>query len=456
MDFGVKKPGIITHFFFAPFATGTTEYHLTYLRTGDNRMRIEIADPVTTQPLHRLMTAIRWATFAYVFVAAWQIPFSWAQVSRLPVMATIGVIALATLALQQAARRWPWLKTPILVLVGDVIMVSAVVYFSDGILSPFYPLYYIVVIIAAVNYGLRGALISAVALTLISLPIDLLASTSHKHGGLGTDAVRTIPYLFLTALIAGALRERIRVLDNDALQLHAQRAANQREMDVAATIQRAQLPTEIPAVERLRIATTYKPAREVGGDTYDFYPVHDHQPGVLIADVSGKGVPAALLVSSCKYAVRENMSDDLAAMARAANESMLPITTDDMFVTMLYGRFDVEKREFAYVNAGHMPPIVVGQNGKTFSPEHSDPPLAVLTQPDYTEQTLQLQPGDTIVLYTDGVTDALSSGDGIAALHNLIGKLAGTDIQTWGDELIRQIGEPQHLDDITMVAIQVE
>ncbi len=419
-------------------------------------MRTERADPVTTEPLHRLMSAIRWATFAYVFLAAWQIPFSWAEVSRLPVMITIAVIAAATLLLQRAARRLPWLKRPILVLLGDIVMVSAVVYFSDGILSPFYPLYYIVVIIAAVNYGLRGALLCAVALTLISLPIDLIASASHKHGGLGTDAVRTIPYLFLTAFIAGALRERIRALDDDALQLHAQRAANQREMEVAATIQRAQLPPEIPAVERLHIATTYKPAREVGGDTYDFYPVHNRQPGVLIADVSGKGVPAALLVSSCKYAVRVNMSDDLAAMARAANESMLPITTDDMFVTMLYGRFDVEKREFAYVNAGHMPPIVVRQNGETLSPEHSDPPLAVLTHPDYTVQTLQLQPGDTVVLYTDGVTDALSNGDGIGALRDFIEKLAGSDIRTWGDELIRQIGEPQHLDDLTMVAIQVD
>ncbi|MGI6294829.1 MAG: PP2C family protein-serine/threonine phosphatase [Armatimonadota bacterium] len=419
-------------------------------------MRTERADPVTTEPLHRLMTAIRWATFAFVFLAAWQIPFTWAAVSRLPVMITIGVIALGTLILEQAARRLPWLKSPILVLLGDVLMVSAVVYFSDGILSPFYPLYYIVVIIAAVNYGLRGALLCAVALTLISLPIDLIASASHKHGGLGTDAVRTIPYLFLTAFIAGALRERIRVLDNDALQLQTQRAANQREMEVAATIQRAQLPPEIPAVERLHIATTYKPAREVGGDLYDFYPIHSEQPGVLIADVSGKGVPAALLVSSCKYAVRENMAVDLAAMARAANESMLPITTDDMFVTMLYGRFDVSKREFTYVNAGHMPPIIVRQNGDTIFPEHSDPPLAVLVHPEYTEQALQLQPGDTVVLYTDGVTDALSSGDGINSLRNLVGRLANSDIQTWGDELINQIGEPQHLDDITMVAIKVD
>ncbi len=419
-------------------------------------MRTERADPVTTQPLHRLMTAIRWATFAFVFFTAWQIPFSWAQVSRVQVMATIVIIALLTQALDQASRRWTWLQRPILVLAGDIIMVSAVVYFSDGILSPFYPLYYIVVIVAAVNYGLRGALLCAVTLTMISLPIDLIASASHKHGGLGTDAVRTIPYLFLTALIAGALRERIRVLDSDALQLHAQRSANQREMEVAATIQRAQLPPEIPTVERLHIATTYQPAREVGGDLYDFYPVHNQQPGVLIADVSGKGVPAALLVSSCKYAVRENMSDDLAAMARAANESMLPITTDDMFVTMLYGRFDVGRREFTYVNAGHMPPIIVSQNGETLTSEHSDPPLAVLTQPEYTQQTLHLQPGDTLVLYTDGVTDALSSEDGISLLRNLIGKLAGSDIQTWGDELIRQIGEPQHLDDLTMVAIQVD
>ena len=420
-------------------------------------MRIERGDAVTIQTLQRLMTAIRWATFAFVFIVAWQIPFSWAQVKRVPVMTTVAVIAIATLLLGQAARKWPGLKKPILVLIGDVIMVSAVVYFSDGILSPFYPLYYIVVIIAAVDLGLSGALICAAALTLISLPIDIISSASHQHGRLTTDAIRTIPYLFLTALIAGALRERIRVLDAATLAMHTQRAANQREMDVAATIQRAQLPLETPTTERLQIAVTYKPAREVGGDLYDFFPVQSDRPGVMIADVSGKGVPAALLVSSCKYAVRENQSDDLGKMARSANESLLRITADDMFVTMLYGRFDFSNGEFVYVNAGHMPPIVVSRNGDTFSPEHPDPPLAAFTQPDYTQRRLRFKPGDTLVLYTDGVTDGLAKdGGGIEAFRALLASLADADISVWGDELLRKIGNPYHVDDITMVAIRVQ
>ena len=344
-----------------------------------------------------------------------------------------------------------------MVIIGDIVMVSTVVYFSDGIMSPFYPLYYIVVIIAAVDFGFAGALICAAALTAISLPIDSLASTSHPtYGAVTTDGVRTIPYLFLIALIAGTLRERIRVLDSTSATMLAERAAREREMEVATDIQRAQLPRQTPNIRGLQIAVTYKPAREVGGDLYDFFPLRSNDPGVMIADVSGKGVPAALLVSSCKYAVRESMSDDLAEMAKSANASLIPVTADEMFVTMLYGKFDLDRRELTYVNAGHMPPIIVKPDGTTLVRAESDPPLAVLLDPDYTQHTLALDPGDTIVLYTDGVTDALADGDGIGELRSLLGSMAGIDINAWGNEFIRRTDHPRHVDDITIVALKIE
>ncbi|NLN78659.1 MAG: PP2C family protein-serine/threonine phosphatase [Armatimonadetes bacterium] len=420
-------------------------------------LRTDSANIGTVRPLHKLMVAIRWTMFVFVFVSAWQVEFTWARVQAEPVMISVAVIAAASLSLQWASTRWQWLRQPILVLLGDVLMVSTVVYFSDGIMSPYYPLYSIVVIIAAVDFGLFGALVCAAALTAISLPIDTFASTTHPmFGELTTDGVRTNPYLFFTALIAGALRERIRALDSASAAMLAERAAREREMEVAATIQRAQLPPQTPAIEGLQIAVTYMPAREVGGDLYDFFPVHPTRPGVMIADVSGKGVPAALLVSSCKFAVRENMSDDLAAMARSANQSLLPVTTDEMFVTMLYGRFDLAKREFTYVNAGHMPPIIVKPDGTTLLPEYSDPPLAALLQPDYMQRTITLEAGDTLVLYTDGVTDALADNDGIEELRDLLGSMADTDINLWGDEFIRKTGQPRHVDDVTIVALKVQ
>ncbi|NLN77174.1 MAG: SpoIIE family protein phosphatase, partial [Armatimonadetes bacterium] len=92
-----------------------------------------------------------------------------------------------------------------------------------------------------------------------------------------------------------------------------------------------------------------------------------------------------------------------------------------------------------------------------FSPEHSDPPLAAFTQPDYTQRRLRFKPGDTLVLYTDGVTDGLAKdGGGIEAFRALLASLADADISVWGDELLRKIGNPYHVDDITMVAIRVQ
>lgn len=413
----------------------------------------------TLKPIRQLLYAVRWAIMLFVLIVAWQVHFTTTLVQRAPVMISVGVIAVATLASQITARKQEWLRKPILQLVADIVLVTVVVYFSDGIQSPFYALYYITVITAAVDFGLSGALICATALAMISLPVDM-ASPGVKLTGnvIARDLVRTIPYLFLTALITGALRSRLRVADEAASALRAERAATDREMEVAARIQRAQLPLTTPEIEGVRIAVTYKPAREVGGDLYDFYPVEQECLGIIAADVSGKGVPAALLVSSCKYSVRENYSEDRSAMMSAVNEHIIAMTTDETFVTMLYGTVCRQSREFRYVNAGHMPPMIVkAADGSVVCVEYSDPPLGVTRTSCYTEQTIKLGPGDTIVLYTDGVTDAMSeNGEGMELFRRYLVEVAGTDMGGWGDELLRRIAKPQHLDDLTMVAIRVE
>lgn len=422
-------------------------------------MRTRHNEAGTLQPMHRLLLAVRWAIVAFVLVADWLVGFPSALVQRIPVLVSVSIIAAVALVLGMAANRWGWLRRPGLALVGDIILVTVVVYFSDGIQSPFYPLYYVTVIIAAVDFGLIGALVCAGAVTVISFGVDMTSPAIHATGKLiPEDLVRTVPFLFVTALITGALRDRVRVLDAAASTMQAQRAAVEREMEVAAAIQRAQLPLHTPAIKGVQITATYKPAREVGGDLYDFYPVEADRLGVTVADVSGKGVPAALLVSSCKYAVRESLSDDLIAMMRSINERLLAVTTEETFITMLYGSLDPSKREFRYVNAGHMPPIVVkGSSGETVCPERSDPPLAAIRHPDYAEQTIRLDPGDTLVLYTDGVTDALSGdGCGIEVFRELLTTIAQNKFDTWGDELIVRTENPHHLDDVTMVAIRMD
>jgi len=396
---------------------------------------------------------------AFVLLITAFVPFHTVLVQRMHLIVSVLIIAFVTAIVQILARKWTWLKKPVLSVVADIVLVSIMLYFSDGIQSPFYPLYYVTIIIVAIDFGMGGALVCAAVLAGLSLGIDII-SPSRTFGEVLIlhDVVRTVPYLFLIALITGALWNRMRVLDETASALRADRAASNREMEVASSIQRAQLPVETPTMQGVYIAAAYKPAREVGGDLYDFYPVKEDIVGVTIADVSGKGVPAALLVSASKYAIRANYSTDQGAMMSGINRHIIAVTTDEMFITMLHGTLTPHMREFKYVNAGHMPPIVVkGSTGEVLIHDHSDPPLGVSELCVYHEQRIPLEPGDTLVLYTDGVTDALSwLGDGTTAFKKFLAQVASKDINTWGDELINYIEAPHHLDDITMVAIRID
>jgi len=413
----------------------------------------------TLQVIRRVLYAARWAIILFVLITTRTVEFHSATVERVPIIISVITIAILTIASRFAARRLEWLRKPTLALMADILLVTVVVYFSDGIQSPFYPLYYVVVIISAVDFGLTGALICSAALAVVSILVDMVApGIGPGRVLIANDIVRTLPYLFLTALITGALRGRVRALDESASTMRADRAAADREMEVAARIQRAQLPLATPSLPGLQIAATYRPAREVGGDLYDFYPVTDELLGVTIADVSGKGVPAALLVSSCKYALRQSYSGDLGAMMSSANQQILAVTTDETFITALYGTIDPKTRAFRYVNAGHMPLMVVRANGgEVVTSDHFDPPLGIAPDSLYSEQSVQLGPGDTLVLYTDGVTDALGSGtEGIERLRSFLMDVSEQPISEWGDRLLRLTEAPLHLDDVTMVAIRVE
>lgn len=408
------------------------------------------------RPIRQLLYAVKWVILAFILLAVTQVHFSTALVQPRPIVWTVVVVALITLLLQLSNRR-SWVRNPLVSLIADIALVSAVTYFSDGIQSPFYPLYFIVVITSAVDFGLVGALICAAVIGALSLYIDTISPGIHASGLFITqDVVRAVPFLFLIALITGALRRRIRALDEATASLRAEQAANEREMEVAAAVQRAMLPDETPTIKGARIAVTYKPAREVGGDLYDFYPVGDECVGLIVADVSGKGVPAALLLSSCKYAVRESYSEDLGQMLSDVNDHICSDTADETFVTMLYGTFNSRTKTFAYVNAGHMPPMIV-RRGEVVCADYSDPPLGISSGCRYAEHCLTLEPGDALVLYTDGVTDALSKGDaGIDAFEDFLCSVAATEIDGWGKDFLLRAAAPSHLDDITIVAVQLD
>jgi serine phosphatase RsbU (regulator of sigma subunit) len=424
----------------------------------ETNVEINAARQAVPGRLGRVLYIVRWVVIIGVLVES-RLHFMTARLNRPEITAAALAVLVLTVVATFLWRRGAVLARPWLIVAADMAFGSLVVYASDGLQSPFAPLYYIVVITAAVIVSTRASVLCAAVATGALLGMETL----QAHGALTDtlildDVISTFPYLFLVAVIAGTLMDRVRALGNAAAALREQGVRTESEMAIARRVQSAQLPAHLPSTEGFELAAIYKPAREVGGDTYDFYPVEPERVGVMVADVSGKGVPAALLVASAKYAVREHFSSDLAMTIRDASAHVASVTGDDTFVTITYGLLDIPAREFRYVNAGGMPPIVIPKGASEVRVhDYSDPPVGIEQDPRYSARSIQLAPGDTLVLYSDGLTDALSFGAaGIEKLSALLTEINSLPLTEWREELLRRIDKPQHLDDVTVVAIRAK
>jgi sigma-B regulation protein RsbU (phosphoserine phosphatase) len=187
-----------------------------------------------------------------------------------------------------------------------------------------------------------------------------------------------------------------------------------REHEEARLIQRALLPSSMPTMARCAIAAQWTPAAGIGGDCYDVIRFGDARVALSIADVVGKGLPAALLMSNLQAAVR--------AFASAASEPHEVVTSvnrllcrniaSGKFVTFCYAVIDVEEGTLTYANAGHFPPVLVHANGVADRLESTGLVLGVASDWSYATGTLGIRPGDRLVCFTDGITESLSpSGD---------------------------------------------
>lgn len=405
----------------------------------------------------RVLAAARWAIIGLVVLES-ELEFAAARIQRPEVVASALIIAAGTLLLWLGAGRFPGLRRPVLPNVADVLMVTLIVYFSDGIQSPFFPLFYIAVIATAATHGMLGGLLSAMAVTVLSLAVELADATRLPTEPLVLeDIVRTVPYLFLIGIITGALRDRVRSLADAAARLREEQARMQRDMETARHVQQAQIRADVPNLPWAEVSVLYEPALGVGGDLYDFYPVETDRFGVAVADVAGKGIPAALLVAAAKYSIRGHPSVNQSDLMRLANRDLLDVTTDETFATMVYGVLSQRSGEFLYVNAGHMPPAVVkAETGEVVFFEQSDPPLGILESATFVERCVRIEPGDVLVLYTDGVTDALASnGDGLDRFADFLRSVRDREPASWRDALLSAAANRRRIDDMTMVTVRL-
>jgi sigma-B regulation protein RsbU (phosphoserine phosphatase) len=207
------------------------------------------------------------------------------------------------------------------------------------------------------------------------------------------------------------LEERNRELQQSVEKGAQQLELQAQEMQRAREIQQSLLPKEIPQLAGFEVAAAWRPAREVSGDYYDVFKLDDHRLGVCIADVVGKGVAAALLMANVQAAVRAYASsaENAAQLCAKVNRLLCENLATGKFVTFLYGVLDNETRTFDYCNAGNVYPIAVSRGpirSTVRSIQAGGAALGVFPEWKYENANLALQPGDRLLLVTDGITEA--------------------------------------------------
>src|SRR5712664_3386700 len=182
-----------------------------------------------------------------------------------------------------------------------------------------------------------------------------------------------------------------------------------RDVELAAQVQRLFLPSAKPAIPGLEIAGMMHPARGVGGDYYDYFPVDARTTQIVVADVAGKGVPAALLMSATAAAMRFGANHDrnMLEQVQRLNTGILLASDDERYVTLLIAEIDTHRRMIRYVNCGHNPALLFRASTGTLTRLNSScPPLGLSAEEICELASAELSPGDVLVFYTDGVTEA--------------------------------------------------
>lgn len=249
----------------------------------------------------------------------------------------------------------------------------------------------------------------------------------------------------------------------DAQEQIIEKERLEKELRVAADIQMSILPDRLPEPAGVDFGATIDPARQVGGDFYDIFPLDDKRIAVLIGDVSDKGVPSAIFMarSHALIMAESDTHSDPGELLRLVNMHITRLEKSTQFVTVLYGILNLETWDFAYARAGHEPPLVLSSAGEVIRLPHK-PGMAIGLWENMTldEGVVRLEPGSTMFLFTDGMTDCrdpLGEAFGLERIKAQLARMVGQTGQQVCDQMLstlraHQRGSPQD-DDVTLVAI---
>jgi len=230
-----------------------------------------------------------------------------------------------------------------------------------------------------------------------------------RHIHLGLRIFHDLSALLCLTLVVYVIQRYIERQESLVKAVQQQRDDLLKDVELAAQVQRLFLPSGKPAIAGLEIAGMMRPARGVGGDYYDYYPVDAHTSQIIIADVSGKGVPAALLMSATAAALRLEANHDrnMLEQVERLNAEIGAVSDPERYVTLLLAEIDTRKLVIQYVNCGHNPALLFRPNAGTLTHLNSScPPIGLSPEEICELASVDLLAGDVLVFYTDGVTEA--------------------------------------------------
>jgi sigma-B regulation protein RsbU (phosphoserine phosphatase) len=257
------------------------------------------------------------------------------------------------------------------------------------------------------------------------------------------------------------------VIENARLrEQEMQLLAMKEELNLARSIQKKFLPDKGIDFDGGAVRGINHPARDVGGDYFDIYQLDENRIFLSLGDVSGKGVPAALLMANAQAVLRSRLTGpaeiDLAFLASELNHLICEFTEPEQYITTTFGIFDIPTKSFSYVNAGHEPPLPIKRNNEKIEVPVSDLVVGVIPGIDYHVHRMQLNSGEMLIIFTDGITEAFDENDVQFGSERLSAYLKNSlieEIDTCCQGLFQEIknfrGQAVQSDDITYIILKL-
>ena len=300
--------------------------------------------------------------------------------------------------------------------------------------------------------------------------LDLDNHIIEKYIMLNSYVPKLLIYTFIIAFACVQVSQSGRKMIERQKELSEEGARVESELNIATEIQKNMLPSTFPVFPQYKefdIYASMRPAKEVGGDFYDMFLTDENHLAFLIADVSGKGVPAALIMMTARTLIKNTALNGYSVdeVFNKVNRTLCEGNKSSHFVTSWFGILDIRNGKLEYVNAGHNPPLIYSKKENKFEylKTKSNLILAIMDDTKYNKNEIDLDIGDRLFLYTDGVTEAINENEeqyGEKRLQDYLNNNLEQNIENTIDGLKEDIdnfvGKAEQFDDITMLEILFE